>query len=295
MRVSIAVYDMEKWFGGDHAAVSDLVALADRKGVDQINVGDHVVMGANLENYPYGKFPGRSDYPWIEPLVQLATYAGLTHSIRLATGIIISPLRPAALLAKQLASLDVLSRGRAEIGIGVGWQREEYQACGVPWEHRHELMIEQVRVCRLLWKEAPASFKGSHIQFDGIWCMPQPVRKHIPLHFGVAASEKNIELMAELADGWLPVAQEPGRLAASIAAIKRAFARRGRDPESLEVRMSVSPVFKDGRRADWDATLAQVPPLAAAGATTIRLAVAAFCRGPEDYERFLERIVQLKH
>jgi probable F420-dependent oxidoreductase len=293
MRVSIAVYDMERWFGGDLAAVADMVALADRKGIDQISVGDHVVMGRHLQNYPYGKFPGRTDYPWLEPLTQLATYASVTKSIKLATGIIISPLRPAVLLAKQIATLDVLSRGRAEIGMGVGWQKEEYQACGVSWMDRFELMMEQVRVCRLLWQEAPASFKGRYLEFSDVWCMPQPVRRTIPLLFGIAATDKNIGRMAELADGWVPVTQEPGPLAISIGAIKQAFAKRGRDPDLLDVRMSLGLVRNNGR-TDWEATLEQVPAFAAAGVTTVRLPVTAFCGRPEEYERFLERILQLK-
>jgi probable F420-dependent oxidoreductase len=294
MRVSVSVLDAERWFGGDHAAVTELVALADRKGIDQISAVDHVVMGPNTQNYPYGKFAGSPDYPWLEPLVQLGAYASVTKTIKLGTGIIISPLRPAALLAKQLATLDVLSRGRAEIGIGVGWQQEEYIACGVPWEDRFEHMIEQVRVCRLLWREAPAAFKGVHTSFEQTWCMPQPVRKDIPLYFGIGPLRKNIERIAEHGDGWLPMAQEPEQLAGPIAAIRAAFEKRGRDPASLEVRASLKLVFNGGRRADWDATLAQVPAMQAAGVTTIRFPLTAYCRAMEDCGRFLERIVQIR-
>ena len=118
---------------------------------------DHVVMGERVEKYPFGKFQGSPASDWLEPLVELGVYAGMTKNIRLSAGIVITPLRPAALLAKQLATLDVLSRGRVEIGVGVGWQKEEYDACGVPWEGRYGLMHEQVRACKLLWSEAPAS------------------------------------------------------------------------------------------------------------------------------------------
>src|SRR5438128_913336 len=111
MRTALGVIGLESWFGGDFAAMLALVQIADRLGVDQVSVVDHVVMGEATDKYPYGEFPGSPTYPWLEPVVQLATYASATTSIKLATGIIISPLRPAALLAKQLATLDVLSRG----------------------------------------------------------------------------------------------------------------------------------------------------------------------------------------
>ena len=98
MRTAISVIGLEKWFGGDFAAVVELVRIADRLGIDQVSVVDHVVMGEALDKYPYGEFPGSPTYPWIEPVVQLATFASATTSIKLATGIIIAPLRPAALL-----------------------------------------------------------------------------------------------------------------------------------------------------------------------------------------------------
>ena len=294
MRISIAVLDAERWFGGDHAAVTELVQLADRKGIDQVSVVDHVVMGPNTQNYPYGKFAGSPDYPWLEPMVQLGAYASVTKNIRLSSGIIISPLRPAALLAKQIATLDVLSRGRAEIGLGVGWQREEYDACGVPWDDRFEHMVEQVKVCRLLWREAPAAFSGTHNKFEQTWCMPQPLKKDVPLYFGIGPLRKNIERMAEHADGWLPMEQEPEKIAPHIAALRTAVEARGRDFAAFDIRASLKLQFNGGRRADWDLTLAQVPTMKAAGVKTLRFPLTAYCRGMEEAERLMERLIQLK-
>lgn len=291
MRVSISILDAEKWFGGDHSAVVDLVAMADKKGIDQVTVVDHVIMGANTQDYPYGSFPGTSDYPWLEPMVQLGAYASATKNIKLATGIIVSPLRPAVLLAKQISTLDALSRGRCEIGLGVGWQKEEYEACAVPWDGRFEHLMEQVKICRLLWREAPASFKGTYASFDNIWCIPQPLRKTVPIYFGLAPMQKNIDRIAEFGDGWLPMEQDPQKLVEPIDAIRRAYEKRGRDPSSLEVRASFKLVAgSDG--TDWEATFAQLPAMKAAGVTTIRIPVGLYCRGPRDYERLLERVLQ---
>ncbi|HLS80033.1 MAG TPA: LLM class flavin-dependent oxidoreductase, partial [Steroidobacter sp.] len=163
VQVAIGIYGLQQWYGGDFAPVVDLARIADEAGVDQVSITDHVVMGENVDKYPYGRFPSPLDFPWFEPLTVLAAIAGATRRIRLSTGVLIAPLRPAVLLAKQLATLDVMSRGRVSIGLGLGWQKEEYDAAGVPWEGRYTRLEEQIRVCKLLWSEAPASFKGSTV------------------------------------------------------------------------------------------------------------------------------------
>ena len=112
----------------------DLGRAADDAGVDRVVVVDHVVMGPHTENYAWGKFPVPPDAPWFEPLTMLTAIAAVTTRVRLATGILIAPLRPAAFLAKQVATLDQLSRGRVDLGVGTGWQREEYDAEGLDFD-----------------------------------------------------------------------------------------------------------------------------------------------------------------
>ena len=292
MRISLALLGMHKWFGGDHTKVAELVALADRKGVDQVTVVDHVVMGEHVEAYPFGKFQGSPSSDWLEPLVELGVYAGMTKRIRLSAGIVITPLRPAALLAKQLATLDVLSRGRVEIGVGVGWQKEEYDACGVPWKGRFGLMHEQMRACRLLWTQEPATFKGKRVAFERIYCKPFPVQKGgIPIYYGVAASELNIERMAELADGWLPIDTDPVKIKEPVRRIRAALEARGRDAARFDVRASPLRVRTQAHVADLDAMLRSIPQYADAGVTTLRIQVADYCPGPDEYEHVIERLV----
>jgi probable F420-dependent oxidoreductase len=294
-QVAIGLYGLQSWFGGDFAPVTEIVRAAEAKGVDLVSLTDHVVMGENVQNYPYGRFPAPLDYPWYEPLTVLSVLAGVTQRIRLSTGIVIAPLRPAVLLAKQLATLDVLSRGRVSIGLGVGWQKEEYEASGVPWEGRYGRLVEQVRVCRLLWSEAPASFHGETVRFERIHAYPRPLQSGgVPIWLGLAPNERNIERMAELADGWIPMEQDPQKLAPVIARLRRELAARGRDPAAFTVRVVPRFVFRADHTPDLEATLAQVPELVRAGATMVELFPSAFCRGPEDFEAFCKRLVALK-
>jgi probable F420-dependent oxidoreductase len=292
MKTAIGLLDLERWFDGDFAAVLDLARLADDTGVDQVTVVDHVVMGEALDTYPYGKFPGTSDYPWLEPITQLAAIAAVTRRIRLSTGILIAPLRSAVLLAKQLATLDVLSRGRIDIGVGVGWQQAEYDASGVPWDGRFGRLEEQVRACRLLWRESPASFHGRHVNFERVHSRPFPLQgERLPLWFGLAPTERNLARIAALGDGWLPMESDPVLLAPAIARLRELTRAQGRDPDALAIRTTIRTLRDSARRPDLDATLAQVPAYAAAGVTMLRFAPSAFCSGPQEFERFLTRIV----
>ena len=294
-KVAIGVYGLQQWYGGDFAGVVDVAKRADEKGIDQISITDHVVMGEHTENYPYGPFPAPLDYPWYEPVTFLAAVAGATKSIRLSAGILIAPLRPAVLLAKQLATLDVMSRGRVEMGIGLGWQKEEYDASGVPWEGRYTRLEEQVRVCKLLWSEAPATFHGKTVTLDKIYQYPRPVQKGgVPLWFGIAPTEKNFARIAELGDGWIPMEQRPEKLAPYIAELRSAYKKAGRDPATLAVRGMPRPVFTADGAPDLEGTLANVPPLLEVGVTMIELLPVMFCRGPGDLDTFLDRAIQLK-
>ena len=294
-QVAIGLYGLQGWFRGDFAPVAELVRVADQAGIDLVSITDHVVMGENTHEYPYGKFPAPLDYPWFEPLTVLAVLAGVTQHIRLSTSVVIAPLRPAVLLAKQLATLDVMSRGRVTIGLGVGWQKEEYLAAGVPWEGRYARFIEQLQVCRLLWSEAPATFHGATVDFEKIHAFPRPVQKGgIPIWLGLSPSDRNIERMAEHGDGWIPMEQDPEKLAPLIARIRAAVTARGRDPAAFSVRVVPRFVFGAGGAPDLEATLAGVPALVAAGANMVELFPGAFCRGPDDFPAFCARLLKLK-
>jgi probable F420-dependent oxidoreductase len=293
--VALGTWGLQNWFGGDFAPAIDLIRRADEKHVDQVSITDHVVMGEHVENYPYGPFYNPLDFPWYEPISVLSAAASVTKTIRLSTAILIAPLRPAVLLAKQLATLDVLSRGRVDIGVGLGWQKEEYEASGVPWEGRYLRLEEQIKVCKLLWAQAPASFSGETVRFDRIHAYPRPVQpRGISVLFGLAPTDKNFARIAELGDGWLPMERDAGKLAGHIDRLRQAFAARDRDPGSIAVRTVAPYVFREDGLADMDRTLKAVPALIRAGVTVVEFHPAWFGKSEQDFDTILDGMTSIR-
>jgi probable F420-dependent oxidoreductase len=205
--------------------------------------------------------------------------------------VLIAPLRPALLLAKTVATLDVLSGGRLDLGVGLGWQREEFAASGVPFAKRGARLEDQLRACRALWSGGPASFRSETVSFDELRCFPRPLQPGgPPLWLGVAANERNAARMAELGAGWLPMESEPEAIARGVALLRRAFATAGRDPDTLGVRAN-APVASDAAgRPDLDATLAALPRLRDAGVSIAGFALARFVRSQGEIPAFLARL-----
>ena len=293
LQISVTVSGLGRLFGRELHGLVETARIADDLGIDQIAVADHLAMGPRTDRYPYGRFPLPEDEPWPEPLVTLAAMAGATRRIRLATGILIAPLRPALLLAKSAATLDVLSGGRLDLGVGVGWQREEYEASGVPFEGRYARLDDTLRACRALWRDAPADFASPTVRFQALRSEPRPLQPGgPPLWFGVAATERGVRRMAELADGWMPMESGPAALREGLSRIRAACAAAGRDPAGFGVRAHAPVFFEKGRGADLDRALAALPELADAGATAASFALAVYARAPGEVRPFLERLAR---
>jgi len=235
---SAMFFGIEMAFGGDLTQVTHAARMADDAGIDQLVLFDHVVMGKRTDRYPFGKFPVPPEYPWMEPLTTLAAIAATTERIRVGTSVLITPLRPAPLLAKTAATIDVLSNGRLDLGLGAGWQREEFEASNIPYETRGSRFDDTVRACKVLWKDSPASFRSECFSFEEIYCEPHPVQAELPLWFGGPGNTLTAHRIAELGTGWIPLTTDASELAKAVDLMKETFLGAGRDPETLGVRAS---------------------------------------------------------
>jgi probable F420-dependent oxidoreductase len=270
--------------GGGPTVVVDTARRAEEAGFAGVVISDHVVMGARTDRYPWGSFKQAPECPWPEPLTVLTAVAAVTTTLRLCTGILIAPLRPAPLLAKTAATLDVLSHGRLELGVGTGWQQEEFDAQGLDAAARGQLLTDTIGACRALWGASPASFSSASVSFADIWCHPRPVSPGgLPVLFSGTLTPRNVRRIVELGDGWIPIMGErPPGVADGVAVLTKALADAGRDPAALRVRAHLPVIRADSGDPDLAASLAGVPELVAAGATDVVTPLGAFVRGEAD-------------
>jgi probable F420-dependent oxidoreductase len=222
----------------------------------------------------------------------LAAIASATSRVRLATGILIAPLRPAALLAKQAATLDVLSRGRLDLGVGTGWQREEYDAEGVDFSRRGELLSDTLAACKALWRDTPAEIDTPSLSFRDVYCEPKPLQSGgVPLWIGGALHARNLDRMVRWGDAWIPIM---GASIADIAdgtqRITAAWRDAGRDPSALQVQAPLRIEPGDDGRPDLARSMASVPDLVAAGATDVHVTLRAFSTDPAEAPAVLAEI-----
>lgn len=291
-KLSIGIYGLENLYGGNPRGLIEVAQKAEAAGIDQLSMTDHVVMGNRTDRYPYGKFPSPPETPWLEPMTIESAIAGSTDKIELSQGVLIAPLRPAVLLAKQVGTLNALAPNRVVLGLGTGWQREEYEASGLPFQGRKQYLFEQIAAMKALWANAPASYQGEKIAFNDIYCRPAP--STVPCWVGVAANEENCKLIAEVADGWIPIEQNPTVFAEGVKALRKAFEEAGRDPKALQVRAMVEHKFGADGKPDYQATIDTIPAMLEAGATYIEILPLYFVYDPAGFEEFFGRLAEVK-
>ena len=224
--------------GIDGPAALDICRGAEAAGFESLWAGEHVILPSAIEStYPYtadGRIPAQNDTPIPDPLIWLAFAAAAAPTMRLGTCILILPQRNPWGLAKELATLDRLSGGKVELGIGVGWRKEEVDALGVPWERRGARTDEYVAAMRALWSSAEVEFHGDFVSFPPVTCSPRPVGGTIPILVG-GDTDAAIARAVRLADGYFPGEGDVERLGKLIAKVRVAAERSGRDPASIEI------------------------------------------------------------
>jgi probable F420-dependent oxidoreductase len=235
-------------------ALETLVGRAEALGFSSTMIADHIVFPVKIDSkYPYtadGRFPGQGDA--LEQLSLMAFVAAKTSRLRLVTSVMILPYRNPVFTAKALATIDVLSKGRVTVGVGVGWLKEEFDALGAnAFDRRGAVSDEYIRIFKTLWTESPASFAGQFYRFDAIQCLPHPVQKpHPPIWIG-GHSKPALRRVARLGDGWHPVGANPAvplgpaELKASLDELFRLTEAERRDPKTLTISYK-APVYDAG-------------------------------------------------
>ena len=213
--------------------------MAEELGFESLWVVEHVVMAVDYDSvYPYdpsGRSPFTAQVPQPDPLVWLSYVAAATRTIRLATGVLILPQRNPVVLAKELATLDRLSGGRMELGIGLGWVREEAQAVGTPFDGRGRRADEAIEVMRTLWREPVASFHGDFTNFDGMVSAPTPVQSEgVPITIG-GHSRAAARRAGRLGDGFFPLGVIGDELQMLRTLVSDTALEHGRDPRAIEL------------------------------------------------------------
>jgi probable F420-dependent oxidoreductase len=277
---------------GTWQPVLDTARAADAAGVDRVLVSDHVVFGEHMDAYSRpesggvagGKQPTGPDGHWLEPLTTLSVVCGVTSRVRLGTNILIAALRRPVVLAKAAATLDVLSGGRLDLGVGIGWQREEYEAAGLDFGNRGRQLDLTLEVCQTFWREPRAKVELDGLAFEAIHMMPKPRQPGgVPIWVSGRVNERVARRVARFGSGWIPWGEDAADPAASIPRMRDAVASAGGNADALQVAGNLPVVRRDDRSIDPEPTMANVPQLVAAGVTDLRV----FVMVPETFDEAL--------
>ncbi|MEC7924609.1 MAG: TIGR03619 family F420-dependent LLM class oxidoreductase [Actinomycetota bacterium] len=279
--------------------VIEQAIAADRAGIGKVVVSDHVVFGEDLDAYADpnlggvsgGKQPTGPDGLWLDPLTVLSLIAGVTSTVRLGTTILRAALRRPAALAKSVATLDVLSGGRVDLGVGVGWQREEYEACGLDFASRGRQLDHTLEVCQLLWSEQVADYASPELSFASIHAMPKPVQKSgVPVWISGTVNKRSMARLATFGSGWIPWGPDAIDIDKGISKMRKAVSALGRDASSIAV-VGTLPVVREAGKMNLAATIDNVPDMVASGVTDFR----AYLSIPPDVDEatgYLSDVVQ---
>jgi probable F420-dependent oxidoreductase len=262
-----------------------LAQSAEAAGFDSLWTVEHVIYPDGYESeYPYdrsGKMAADASSPIPDPLIWLAFVAAATTTLRLGTGILILPQRNPLVLAKEVATLDRLSDGRVELGIGVGWLREEFDALGVPFDRRGARTDEWVEVMRAVWAEDHVDFQGEFASFSGVSVNPKPAGATVPITVG-GHSAAAARRAGRLGDGFFPA---KGDIPELIDIMRQTAADAGRDGAAITVSTGSAGVFGDD-------PVGAVQELADQGVDRVIVPAFAFWKDPAELlAGFGERVI----
>ena len=265
--------------------------MIEEAGVESVWTVEHPIVAENYEKrYDYsedGSAPFQPDTEMCDPLEWLGFAAGVTERVKLGTGVLLLPLHAPIILAKRVATLDAMSGGRVVLGVGMGWQREEYLTIGVPYEERGKRLDDGIKAVRALWTQSPATYHGQFYHFDRVHSDPKPTQKGgVPIVIG-GSSEIAARRAGRIGDGFYPHAISPDDFAAKVEIMRAAAKEAGRDPDAIE--LTVSPTaWRFGASSD----LGIMKAYADAGASRlIMIANEALSTDMRDIERHVKKVL----
>jgi probable F420-dependent oxidoreductase len=254
-----------------------LAQKAEQVGVESLWTVEHVVVPKGYgSKYPYsrdGKMPGPEESPIPDPLIWMTYAAAVTNKIKVGTGVLILPQRHPFYVAKEMATLDVLSKGRAILGVGIGWLEEEFRGVGIPFKERAPRTEESIQALRSLWGSKPSEFNGKYFSWNAVESNPKPVQKPgVPIVIG-GHVEGAARRAARYGDGFFPARAD--LLPTLLEVLVRECREIGRDPTDIEITSGSHP------------TLDEVKRLEDLGVSRFTLSPPGYT--PEDVERGLEK------
>jgi probable F420-dependent oxidoreductase len=250
--VKIGVVFPQIEFGGDAAAIRDYTQTVEALGFNHILAYDHV-LGAN-PNRPGGwQGPYTYQNPFLDPFVLFSFMAGISEVIEFVTGILILPQRETAVVAKQAATLDVLSHGRLRLGVGIGWNKVEYIGLNQDFHTRGQRIEEQIDVLRRLWTNDLITYEGRWHTIPDAGINPLPVQRPIPIWFGGHA-DVVLRRVAKMGDGWLPNYRTPVQAEPALQTLDKYLAEYGRSRSDIGLEPRLN--YGDGRPDEWRQAIA---------------------------------------
>jgi probable F420-dependent oxidoreductase len=215
--------------------VVELAVGAEERGFESLWLPEHTHIPTSRRTPPP---TGDPELPeeyrrCLDPLVALTTAAAATERLRVGTGILLAAQRDPIVTAKAVATLDLISGGRVDLGVGFGWNEDEMEGHGVPYRQRRAVAREHLLAMRALWEDEVAAFDGEHVRLAPSWSWPKPVQSPLPVLVGGAAGPTLFRHIVEYAQGWLPIGG--AGLADAVPRLREAAAEAGRDPDELRI------------------------------------------------------------
>jgi probable F420-dependent oxidoreductase len=245
--MKIGVVFPQTEFGSDPLAIRDYAQTAEALGYSDITAYDHV-LGANPDRPEGFSGPYTYETSFHEPFVLFSYMAGVTATIGFATGVLVLPQRQTTLVAKQAATLDVLSNGRLRLGVGIGWNAVEYRGMGEDFHTRGRRIEEQVVLLRRLWTEPLVTFEGRWHELPDVGINPLPIQRPIPIWFGGRA-DAVLRRIARMGDGWIFGSLPPQNAIPLLEKLEKYLAEEGRSRS--EVGLQGRMYYGDGDPETW--------------------------------------------